>query len=152
MELYLRRSQRQTGTFKVTMMFCLDARVQLTPDEQANVAKYKLGDTVLYNSERTKQHLDRGEAANDGSVKGAAKAFVHLALAKMSLNISINSLTHGQRIECKDLDELMGAEEAMRTACHNIRNYLDLATTFDGREEVVEYKSAFGAAQQPVAA
>ena len=32
----------------------------------------------------------------------------------------------------------MGAEQAVRAACDNVKSYLVLAATFDGREEVVE--------------
>ena len=59
-------------------------------------------------------------------------------MAKMSLNISIDSLMRGQHIECKDLDELLGAEEAIQNACQSIRRYIDVAQTFDGRELVFD--------------
>jgi hypothetical protein len=45
----------------------------------------------------------------------------------------------GQHIECKDLDELLGAEEAIREACKALKVYLTVAESFDGREEVVEF-------------
>ena len=57
----------------------------------------------------------------------------------LTLRVTVDSLMSGQHIECKDLDELIGAEAAIRDACENIKAYLETAVTFDGREEVVEF-------------
>ena len=62
-----------------------------------------------------------------------------MALAKMQLNISIASLGRGHHIECKDLEELLESEDTIRTACKNLTRYLEVASTFDGSEVVVEY-------------
>jgi hypothetical protein len=62
-----------------------------------------------------------------------------MAMAKMSLNISIASLGKGHHIECKDLEELLEAEETVRTACKNVTRYLEAAATFDGSEIVIDY-------------
>ena len=67
------------------------------------------------------------------------KGFVRLAMSKMSLNITIDSLVKGHHIEAKSLDELLGAEEAIKEACENTKGYLRVAATFDGKEEVIEY-------------
>jgi hypothetical protein len=47
-------------------------------------------------------------------------------------------LVSGQHIETKSLPELIGAEAAIREACDTVKGYLEVAATFDGREEVVE--------------
>lgn len=57
----------------------------------------------------------------------------------LSLRITVDGLMNGQHIECKDLDELLGAEAAILNACKSLRAYLDTAQTFDGREEVLEF-------------
>jgi hypothetical protein len=57
----------------------------------------------------------------------------------LSLRVTIDGLLQGQHVECKDLDELLGAEAAIREACSNLKAYLETALTFDGREEVVEF-------------
>ncbi len=57
----------------------------------------------------------------------------------MSLNISIDSLQGGHAINCNSLDEVLGAEEAIKDACESLKTYLDIAETFDGRQEVIEY-------------
>ena len=60
-------------------------------------------------------------------------------MAKLSLTVTIDSLTRGQEVECKDLDELLAADQAIKEACGYLRVYLDAAATFDGRQEVIEY-------------
>lgn len=147
MQLLLRRSQR-AGTFSGSMIFCLDARVQFTPEERASIQKYRLGNQVIYNSEASQRALDKAQASANqygGSdwrqIGGQLKGLAFLALASMKLNISIASLERGQHVECKSLDELLGAEDAIMTACENLRGYLDTAATFDGREVVVDFST-----------
>ena len=59
-------------------------------------------------------------------------------MSKLALNITVESLTKGHHIECKDLEELLGAEQAIQNACQVIRGYIDIAQTFDGREIVID--------------
>ena len=132
MQLVIRRSQKTTGMISKSVSFVLDARVDLSPDEASAVKKYALGSQVLYNSANSKHYLDKAQSS------GFMGSVASLAMAKMSLNISVDSLTKGQHIECKDLDELLGAEEAIHNACQSIRRYIDVAQTFDGREIVVD--------------
>ncbi len=84
----------------------------------------------------------------DGLLSSAAskmgsglKAAALGALSRMKLNITIASLESGQHIECKSLDELLGAEEAIMDACRSLRGYLDAAATFDGREMLIDFTS-----------
>lgn len=138
MQLLLRRNQR-AGGFSGSMIFCLDARVEFTAQEQLSIDRYRLGSQVIYNSQASKAALDRSEASQDGSIGGSFRSLAFAALAAMKLNISIASLQRGQHVECKSLDELLGAEEAIMEACRNLRGYLGTAATFDGREVVVEF-------------
>jgi hypothetical protein len=124
-----------------TAIFCLDARAELTQEEQKNVARYKLGSQVIYNSEASRKALERSEREQNGSTVGALKSLAFTALAAMKLNISINSLQQGQHIECKSLDELLGAEEALMTACQNLKGYLEAAASFDGREVLIDFST-----------
>ncbi len=57
----------------------------------------------------------------------------------MNLNITIASLAKGHHIECKDLGELIAAESALCEACKNVKSFLDVAATFDGREIIVAF-------------
>lgn len=142
MQLKLRRSQREGGVLSKSVIFCLDARAEMTGLEQQSITRYKLHNQVIYNSEASKRHLDRGAAHADGSMAGSLKSLASTALAAMNLNITINSLQSGQHIECKSLDELLGAEEALMTACRNLKEYLDTAATFDGREVLIDFEQS----------
>jgi hypothetical protein len=139
MQLKLKRYQREGGVISKTAIFCLDARVELTAEEQADIRRYKLNNQILYNSEASQQALAASERASDGSLGGNFKGLALAALAHMKLNISVDSLQCGQHIECKTLDELLGAEEAVTTGCKNLKSYLDTAATFDGRELVISF-------------
>ncbi len=130
-----------------TVLFCLDVRAEYTAQETSNIAKYKLGKEVIYNSAATKRHLDSAGAQLDRTQSGGAGEFaaglargaLSIALSRISLHITIDSLGRGQHIECKDLPELMEAEEAVMQACRNVRDYLNLAATFNGSTILVDF-------------
>ena len=111
MQLKIKRSQRDGGLVSKTAIFCIDARVDLTEAEQAAVKRYKLASQVIYNSEASKQSLDKAVALNDGSVAGGLKGLAHLALAAMKLNITVASIQKGHHVKCKSLEEVLGVEE-----------------------------------------
>ena len=138
MKLLLRRTQR-SGMLGGKVIFALDARIDPTAEEAELIRKYKLGGLTVYSSENARKFASAAvENSNRGGLMGFAKAAASLAAATLSLVCTVDSLARGQYIECKDLDELMGAEGAVREACSNVKSYLALAATFDGREEVVE--------------
>ena len=140
MQLKLRRSQRTAGMMGGKVVYMLDARAELTPDEKALVAKHGLGKLAIYDSEgRKKQAQAAGERLAGGGLLGTARGLASVAMAAMSLQVTIDSLTSGHHIECKTMDELLGADSAIREGCENLRTYLELAVTFDGREEIVEF-------------
>ncbi|HTU12432.1 MAG TPA: hypothetical protein VMG08_16190 [Allosphingosinicella sp.] len=141
MQLKLRRSQRDGGIFLNTAIFCLDARVEFTAEEDRRLNRYKLRNQVIYNSDASARLLARSEAQLDGTVRGSLKSFVLAARAALKLNISIATLERGQHVECKGLDELLGAESAIMEACENLKLYLDTAATFDGREALYEFEA-----------
>jgi hypothetical protein len=138
MQLKLKRSQRSAGLMGGKVVFALDAQVDFSPDEAALVKKYGLASQTIYDSEARKKHAgtvrDYAEGRS-GFLSGAA-AF---AMSSLSLHVTVDGLSRGQHIEAKSLDELIGAEEAIREACGIIKNYLAVATTFDGREEVIDF-------------
>ena len=149
MHLKLRRSQRSGGLLGGKVIFALDARADLSAEERSLVSKYALGKLVVYDSEARKKHADAASDHFDTSqsmqvgvgkqVWGLTRGIVSAAIAALTLRITVDSLAQGQHIECKDLDELLGAEAAIREACTNLKAYLVTALTFDGREEVVEF-------------
>ena len=156
MQLKLQRSQRTSMFGKV--IFVLDARMELTRDEHELLVKYRLGNDVVYESssrkrrkENTLAHLEMtkgGPSLRDSAgaqLWGVAKtmfwlgrAGVSATSAALSLRITINSLISGVHVECKSMGELLGTENAIREAAQNVRSYLDVAVTFDGREKIVE--------------
>ncbi len=153
MQLKLKRSQRAGGMLGGKVLFALDARAELSSEEQSLVRKYGLGKLVVYDSEARKKHTEAAydhfdDAAHTPgySMSSAgrglwsnARGLARAAMMALSLRVTIDSLIGGQHIECKDLDELLGAEGAIREACQNVKAYLETALTFDGREEVVEF-------------
>jgi hypothetical protein len=144
MQLKIQRSQRDTGLISKTAMFCLDARAEFTAQEQDSISRYKLGGEVIYSSEASRRLLEKSARQQDGSTRGALKSLVTIGLAAMRLNISISSLARGQHIECKSLEELRGAEDALMTACTNLKDYLDTAATFDGRTVLISFDGEDG--------
>ncbi|GAA0298202.1 hypothetical protein GCM10009087_05020 [Sphingomonas oligophenolica] len=139
MQLKLRRSQKTGGMVTTNAIFCLDARVEFTPDEQRNITRYKLGSQVIYNSEAQLRLLNKSEAHLDGTARGTLKSLAITAFALTKLRVTVSSLQRGQHIECKTLDELLGAENAIYEACNNLKGYLATAATFDGREVLIEF-------------
>lgn len=142
MQLKVKRSQRQGGVMGNKLLFCLDARVEFNGEERANISKYKLGSMCIYNSEAAKKHVvaAAGHMAT-GSVVGSLKAIGSYAMAAINLNITIDDLERGKHVECKDMDELLGAEDAVITACENLKTYLNTAATFDGREVLIDFSN-----------
>jgi hypothetical protein len=148
MQLKLKRSQRAGGMMGGKVLFALDARVDLSNDEKNLVQKYKLGSVVVYDSVARKKHAEAGythfdEAANTGSLGRSlwknARGIASAAMMALSLRVTVDGLINGQHVECKDLDELLGAEAAILDACKSLKGYLETSLTFDGREEVVEF-------------
>jgi hypothetical protein len=154
MQLKLKRSQRSGGMLGGKTIFVLDARVDPSAQEAALIKKYGLGKMVVYDSAARQKHqahaMAHGEAgaglpwnptagAVASSLWSTTKGLASAAMASLSLSVTIDGLISGQHIECKDLNELLGAMHAIKEACQTTKNFIDVATTFDGREEVLEF-------------
>jgi hypothetical protein len=126
MKLLLRRDQKpgMMGLGKIS--FLLDVRAELTSEEQAQIKKYKLGETMLY---QKNEQVDPGS----GLLGIASRA----ALKMMNLTISVGDLANGKRVECKDIVEMLAAEEQIKEACQTFAHILRAASQFGG-EEIVE--------------
>jgi hypothetical protein len=156
MSLKLKRSERRHLTGKI--IFMLDARIGLNAEAHALIEKHRLGSFVVYDSqarerhrEATKEHLEttREHPPWSGGMAvqllGLGKTFYRLGRASvsatmtaLSLRITVDKLIRGVHVECDSMDELLGAERAIKEAATNLKGYLEEAATFDGREEVVE--------------
>lgn len=126
MKLLLRRDQKSgmLGVGKVA--FTLAVRAELTEEEKSNIKKYKLGETVLY--ERSTM-TDRGSG-----LLGLAS---RVAFKMMNLSISVNDLTSGKQVDCKDIMEMLAVEEQIKEAAQTFKAVLTAAAQFGG-EEVIE--------------
>lgn len=125
MKLLLRREQR-SAMIGSKPVFVLNVRADISAAEQADIAKYKLGDTELYASHTL---VDRGSG-----LLGVATRFAHRA---MTINVSVKDLTGGKKIECKDIIEMLAVEEQLKEAAKTFAQVLAAAAQFGG-EEVVE--------------
>ena len=124
MKLLLRRSQKSGILGSPT--FTLDVRAEIAEQEKENIRTYKLGKTMLYT---------RDELADPG--KGLLGLASRAAFKMMNISVSVDDLTSGKRIECKDIMEMLGVEEQIKEAAQNFKNVLEAAARFGG-EEVVE--------------
>ena len=127
MKLLLRRDQKSGLIGKIT--FTLAVRAELTDNEKSNIKKYKLGDSLLY--ERTPQP-DKG----NGGFREVASLLAH---RMMSLSVSVNDLSDGMKIDCKDIVEMLAVEDQIKEAAQTFKSVLEAAASFGG-EEVIELK------------
>jgi len=136
MKLKLVRSQKST-MLRGNTVFVLQAMAVVSAEERGLIDRYKLGRDLVYASEQWKNNMAEAGAvaAGAGSIFSGLRA---RAAAALNLKITVADLINGTSIECKSLDEMLGAEEAIVSACQNLKGYLAAATTFDGREVLLE--------------
>lgn len=130
MRLRLRRSQRSSGLLNNKVTFSLQARVDISAEEQDFVRKYNVGREIIYIRER----VALADEADQATWKGLAR---NLAAYATALTIRIDDLLKGTVVECKDILEMLAVEEQIVTACQNFKAVLLSAAHFDG-EEIVE--------------
>lgn len=126
MKLLLKREQKSSMMGKIS--FALNVRAELSEAEQSNIKKYKLGETMLY---------ERDKLADRGS--GLLGVASRLAFRMLNISVSVNDLSGGKQIECKDIVEMLAVEDQIREAAQTFKNVLAAAASFGG-EEVVELK------------
>jgi hypothetical protein len=126
MKLLLRRDQRAGGMLGNKMVFVLHVRADVAQHEKDAIQKYKLGDCMLYAREQLR--------VEEESLKGVAKFWLKHML---NLTIQVRELVDGKTIECKDIMEMLAAEDQVREAAQNFVIMLRSAMGFGG-EEVVE--------------
>jgi hypothetical protein len=104
----------------------LKTSVTFTPKPGSPALPYKLGKTVLYS---------RGELVDKGS--GLLGLASRLAFKAMNISVSVDDLTEGKRIECKDIVEMLAVQDQLKEAAATFKAVLEAAAFFGG-EEVVE--------------
>jgi hypothetical protein len=126
MKVLLRRDQKTGMMGMGKISFILDVRAELTDEEKNSVKKYKLGDTILY---------ERAKIEGGSGLLGLAS---RLALKAMNISLSVDDLTKGKQIECKDIVEMLAVEEQIKEACQTFKAVLSAAAQFGG-EEVLNF-------------
>jgi hypothetical protein len=150
-----RRSKKRKGLWRKTI-FVLDARMAVSPDIRKEIAEYDLGGLIVYDSLARKHHTEQMKARHEATkqktgwrepiekqVLGLVKFMFRTVLVVISatrvglaVRVTVASLMKGAHIECRSLNELLTAEEAIAKAGGSIRAFIDEARTFDGREEI----------------
>jgi len=124
MKLLLRRDQKSSLMGRIT--FALAVRAELTEAEANNIQKYKLGDTMLY---------ERSTITDRGS--GLLGVASRLAFKMTNLSVSVNDLSRGTTVDCKDIVEMLAVEAQIKEAAQTFKNVLEAASSFGG-EAVLE--------------
>lgn len=106
-------------------VFQLDVRAEISQQELASIQRYRLGDTVLYT---------KGELVDRGS--GLLGLASRLAFKAMNISVSVNDLTNGKRVECKDIVEMLAVEEQIKEAAVTFKQILNAAVHFGGEEVI----------------
>ena len=122
MNLLLRRDQRSGLLGRV--VFSLDVRADISPEELEHIRRYQLGDAELY----VTPEIEGGQG-----FWGAASRF---AWKIVRLRITVNDLASGKRVEAKDIVEMLAIEEQIKVAATTFKQVLDAAAHFGGEEVV----------------
>lgn len=130
MELLLSRSQKTGFTGLGAITFVLNLRSKLTADEAGYVQTYKLGKDILYEKASVMDKLPKLGPWQRIFSFFAAKAKGHI--------FTVNDLVKGRTVECKDIIEMIEAEEQIKVAAQNFHNVLQTCQQFGG-EEVIKY-------------
>ena len=115
MKLYLTRNQAKG--LMAGAKFDLEARVELTLEEAELVRKYKAEKEVLLKKEV--------------KIPFTGRALV--------LDLTIGSLTAGQKFKCNDIAEILEYEKSVKESCESFKNYIEVMKSFGG-EEVIKYE------------
>lgn len=162
MNLLTRRNQRDDGWFESSMTFTLDVRLDLDQEEQHFFKQYALAEVVIYNGANRDAYGEASEEHWGEAENNLAKAFelpnpvdtvshalsgifylgsstVYYLLSGASLQITLGTIVEGQHIECQSLEETLSIEQMIKEAVKYLADYVDLALTFNGGEELNEY-------------
>lgn len=133
MNLKIRRSQQSGLTGSIT--FRLLAIVDLDPEENAALHKYKFGKQIVYETSKAKASRERADSAY--TVRGLYWALFSLFVAKVRKHIwTVNDLVKGKEITCKSITEMLAAEDEIKEACKGLSRLLFVCRHFDGEEVI----------------
>jgi hypothetical protein len=148
MHLLIRRMQRDDGWVQSSITFILYAQLDLTEEEQFQFEKYDLYSRIVYNSEDFLTNLEaadkhRGKAAATEElgeiISNSFSALYYNIAGRLTLQLSVQNIVDGIRIESQELDEILRIEGFIRNSAEALASYIDVALTFDGQEQLDEY-------------
>jgi hypothetical protein len=163
-QVLFKRSQRVNWYGRV--VFGIIARLGMTEQQLSLVRRYWLGRVIAFDSlrrqrqsELARMHLQLAAAVKSepkdkkalsqffAFVKTVFLSVFYLLRALFSflfgflfIRITIAKLARGKLIESKDLILVLQAKEAIEETARYLKEYLTVAETFDGREELFESK------------
>lgn len=115
MKLILTKDQSKGMMGKVS--FEVKAEIELS-DEEANLIKhYKLENEILF---QKKIVTIWGQPTDD------------------FIDVRVKDLLSGEVYKCKSLNEVISYSDSLKSACVNLKSYLEIAKSFGGKE-VVEF-------------
>lgn len=130
MELLLSRSQKTGIAGMGGISFILHVRTALSSQEEDYVRTYRLGNTIVYEKKSVTDKL-----AESGVFKELLTKIFARASGRM---FTVNDLVRGRKVECKDIVEMLDAEEQIKEASDVFHNILMTCQRFGG-EEVIAY-------------
>lgn len=69
-------------------------------------------------------------------VQGLLGLASRVAFKAMNISVSVNDLTNGKRVECKDIVEMLAVEEQIKEAAATFKQILNAAVHFGGEEVI----------------
>lgn len=107
-------------------VFSITVRAEISAIEREAIDKYKLSDEVLYVDGDTPDYNPNSVMSTLGAV---AK---NMRVGKLV----VRNLVDGKTFESDNIADMLGTEEQITNAAKNLKTYLDVATTFGGREVI----------------
>ena len=156
-EVLIARSQRMNWLNRV--IFIIDARMGVGAEELDLIGKYRLGKTIVFDSARRERqnelartHLEAAREKNTRTiclwreeVRGffrrlwlLFRALISFLLGFLFIRITLAKLIRGTHVESKSLDTILAAKNAIERGAGDLKAYLEVAQTFDGRENLFE--------------
>jgi len=117
MKLTIRRNQADVkGLFggRKGVNFSLSGRCEISGEERNLIEKYKLGEYVLATFQKP-----QGKGSDP-----------------INLNITVNGMISGTTVETGDIKTLLELEESMKAGCTNLKQLLEVMTTFGGEQVI----------------
>ena len=119
MKLILQKDQK--SGFGSKPKYVLDAKVELTTEENQNVNKYKVGKTILYTN-----------------MEGGSGLLGKLSTKLIGTELTVDGLLKGKKVEMADFFEMIALEEIVKESCQNFKIMLDNMSNFGG-DEIIEF-------------